>query len=632
MTQITDELENASPSKPVQTLQKVTIRLAGDSGDGMQLAGTKFTSASVIFGNDVSTLPDYPAEIRAPAGTLAGVSGFQIQFSSMDIHTPGDELDALIVMNPAALRVNLKDLKKGGILVANSDSFTKTNLKKAGYETNPLEDGSLREYITHPVNISTMNREVVEKVGDLSSKQADLTKNFFALGLISWLYDRPLDPTINWIKEKFQRVPKIADANVETLKAGFYYGETAELFHVQYRVPPAEMSPGMYRRISGNDAIALGILAGAELSGLQVIYSGYPITPASDILHELSKYKHMNVATFQAEDELAAIGAAIGASFGGSMGVTGTSGPGVALKGESLGLAMILELPLIIFNVQRGGPSTGMPTKLEQSDLFQALYGRNGEAPMPVLAAQSAADCFDITVEAFRIAVKYMTPVFILSDSYLGNSSDPWKIPDLSTYERIEVKHPTSEDAEDYLPYQRDVNLARPWAIPGTKGLEHRIGGLEKKENTGDVSYDPLNHEKMVLLRQEKVDRVVHDIPPLGVNGPKQGDLLVLGWGSTQGAIYSAVKSLQNEGYAVASAHLRYLNPFPSNLGEVLRSYKRVLVPELNLGQLRTILRAKYLLDVEGFNKVQGKPFQVREIEEKVLEILHSIQQSEGGN
>ncbi|MHA2365133.1 MAG: 2-oxoacid:acceptor oxidoreductase subunit alpha [Candidatus Hodarchaeales archaeon] len=613
--------DRSSPLKPVKTLQKVTIRLAGDSGDGMQLAGSKFTSASVILGNDVSTLPDFPAEIRAPAGTLAGVSGFQIQFADTVVYTPGDALDALVVMNPAALKANISDLKKGGILIANLDAFTKNNLKKVGYQTNPLTDNSLDGYQVYSVKMTTLHQNAVSDIG-LTKKQVNLSKNFFALGLISWLYDRPLTPTIQWVQEKFVRNQKLVDANIKTLKAGYYYGETTEIFHIQYRVPPAKMKPGIYKRISGNEALALGIIAASELSSKPAFYSGYPITPASDILHELSKHKSFGVRTFQAEDEIAAIGAAIGASFGGSFAITATSGPGIALKGEGLGLILILELPLLVINVQRAGPSTGMPTKPEQSDLLQAMFGRNGESPLPILAPNSPADCFDTVIEAVRIAFKYMTPVMFLSDGYLANSSDPWLIPDLANYDRFPVKHPSPDESEDFFPYHRDENLSRPWAIPGTKNLEHRIGGLEKKEGDGDVSYDPVNHQRMVNIRQEKINNIAFDIPPLQVEGPETGDLLIIGWGSTYGAIKSAASSLRNQGYSVANTHLRYLNPFPSNLGKILNSYEKIVVPEMNMGQLLLLIRAKYLVGAIGLNKVEGKPFHVADIENKIREIL----------
>ena len=612
------DTEIEKPAKKVETLQKVTIRMAGDSGDGMQLAGTKFTTASVIFGNDVSTLPEFPAEIRAPAGTLAGVSSFQVNFGSSQIFTPGDSLDTLIVMNPAALKVHLHDLKKGGNLIVNLDAFTDSNLSKAGYTNNPLHDNSLKEYRLFLVKISTLNENAVKDLG-LDFKQVNLTKNFFALGLSCWLYDRPLEPTVEWINQKFGKVKNIADANIKTLKAGYYYGETAEIFPIHYQVPPAAMKPGLYRRINGNEAIALGLLAGLELANIEGLFSGYPITPASDILHELSKHKD-KIKTFQAEDEIAAIGGAIGASFGGVLGITASSGPGIALKGEAMGLAVMLELPLIIVNVQRAGPSTGMPTKTEQADLLQAMFGRNGESPIPIVAPKSASDSFGVVIEAVRIAIKYMTPVFILSDGYLSNSSDPWLIPKMSDYQKIDVKHPIA--SVNFQPYQRNEYLARPWAIPGTKGLEHQIGGLEKNAKTGGVSYDPANHQLMVNTRAEKVARIALDIPKLEVEGPETGDLLVLGWGSTYGAIHTACSSLQKQGYKVATAHLRYLNPFPSNIKEVLYSYKRVLIPEMNMGQLKLLIKSMFLIDAIGYNKVQGKPFQVHELEEKIIELL----------
>ena len=607
------------PTKTIETLQKVTIRMAGDSGDGMQLAGTKFTTASVIFGNDVSTLPEFPAEIRAPAGTLAGVSSFQVNFGSGHIFTPGDKLDTLVVMNPAALKVHLHDLKKGGNLIINIDAFTDSNLSKAGYDKNPLFDDSLKSYKAFLVKISTLNENAVKDLG-LDFKQVSLTKNFFALGLACWLYDRPLQPTIEWINEKFSKVKNIAEANTKTLKAGFYYGETAEIFPTHYKVPPAKMQPGLYRRVSGNEAIALGLLAGLELANIEGIYSGYPITPASDILHELSKHKE-RIKTFQAEDEIAAIGAAVGASFGGTLGITASSGPGIALKGETMGLAVILELPLVIVNVQRAGPSTGMPTKTEQGDLLQAMFGRNGESPVAILAPRSASDCFDTMIEAVRLAIKYMTPVLVLSDGYLGNSSDPWLIPKMSDYPKIEVKHPVKTD-ETFSAYKRNKYLARDWAIPGTKDLEHQIGGLEKDAITGGVSYDPANHHFMVSQRAEKIARIAFDIPKLHVEGPETGDLLVLGWGSTYGAILTACNSLREQGYSVASAHLKYLNPFPTNLKDVLHSYKKVLIPEINLGQLRLLIQGTFLIDTIGFNKVTGKPFQVHDLEEKIIDIL----------
>ena len=611
--------EFEKPVKQTETLQRVTIRMAGDSGDGMQLAGTKFTTASVIFGNDVSTLPEFPAEIRAPAGTLAGVSSFQINFGSGQIFTPGDSLDTLIAMNPAALKVHLHDLKKGGNLIVNLDAFTDSNLSKAGYKNNPLLDNSLREYKLFQVKISTLNENAVKELG-LDFKQVNLTKNFFALGLSCWLYDRPLQPTIDWINEKFSKNKNVAEANIRTLKAGYYYGETAEIFPTHYQVPPAKMKPGLYKRVNGNEATALGLIAGIQLANIEGLFAGYPITPASDILHELSKHKEY-IKTFQAEDEIAAIGAAIGASFGGDIGITASSGPGIALKGEAMGLAVMLELPLIIVNVQRAGPSTGMPTKIEQADLFQAMFGRNGESPIPIIAPRSASDCFDAAIEATRIAIRYMSPVLILSDGFLANSSDPWLIPKLSDYEKIEVTHPTKTD-ETFLPYKRNKYLSRPWAIPGTKGLEHQIGGLEKKAETGGVSYDPANHQLMVNTRAEKVARIAFDIPKQEVEGPETGEILVLGWGSTYGAITTACKSLREQGHSVACAQLRYLNPFPTNLKEILHSYKKILIPEMNMGQLRLIIKGTFLVDAYGFNKVEGKPIQVHELEQKILELL----------
>ncbi|MFX0182067.1 MAG: 2-oxoacid:acceptor oxidoreductase subunit alpha [Candidatus Hodarchaeota archaeon] len=614
------------PVKEIETLKQVVIRLAGDSGDGMQLAGLKFTSASVMFGNDVSTLPDYPGEIRAPAGTLAGVSGFQIHFSSTKIFTPGDELDALVVMNPAALKVNISDLKPNGILIINKDTFTSKNLSKIGYSTSPIEDNSLENYRVFTVNITKLNKEAVGANSGLSSKQIDLTKNFFALGLISWLYDRPLEPTITWLEEKFKHRPEILEANIRALKAGAYYGETNELFKVQYQVPKAKMKPGLYRYISGNQALAFGLLTAAKLANKEIFFGAYPITPASDLLHELVKYIGYGVRTFQAEDEIAAIGSIIGASFGGAIGVTGTSGPGLALMTEALGLAVITELPLVVINVQRAGPSTGMPTKPEQGDLLQTMFGRNGEAPLPVLAPQTPGDCFNMVIEAVRIAIKYMTPVVVLTDGYIANNIDPWLIPDIAEYSPIEIIHPTKDilmNSEKYHPYIRDENLARPWAIPGTEGLEHRTGGLEKENVTGNVSYDSLNHEMMVNLRAEKIKRVVNDIPLQHVEGPKEGDLLVLNWGSTYGAAHTAANNLRKKGYSVADANLRYINPFPRNLGEILRSYKKILIPEMNKGQLQFLIQSQFTIETIELSKVQGRPFYVNEIQNKILEIIN---------
>ena len=616
--------ERKSLQKEVSTLDHVVIRLAGDSGDGMQLAGLKFTTASVIYGNDISTFPDFPGEIRAPAGTLAGVSGFQIHFSSKVISTPGDDLDALVVMNPAALRVNIADLKPSGILIVNQDTFTDKNLKKAGYLQNPLDDDSLRNYRVYPVSITKLNQKAVESEG-LAFKQVDLTKNFFALGLISWLFDRPLTPTIEWIEDKFKHRPPIVRANIKTLKAGYHFGETTELFPVQYYVPPAKMEPGLYKYISGNEALSLGLIAAAHLAKKELFYGAYPITPASDLLHELVKHKGFGIRVFQAEDEIAAIGSAIGASFGGVIGVAGTSGPGFALMTEALGLAVITELPLVVINVQRAGPSTGMPTKPEQADLLQALFGRNGESPLPVIAPQTPGDCFDIAIEAVRLATKYMTPVVILGDGFVANNIDPWKIPDLTQYHKIEINHPTEEilgDKKEYYPYYRNENLVRPWAIPGTKGLEYRTGGLEKEEKTGNVSYDPLNHEKMVKVRAEKIKRITNDIPMQKVEGPEKGRVLVLSWGSTYGAAHTAAENMRKQGFSVANANLKYLNPFPQNLEEILRSYEKILIPEMNLGQLQFLVQARYSIETIGLTKVQGRPIQVREIQNKIINIL----------
>ncbi len=610
----------------VQQIESATIRFAGDSGDGMQLAGTQFTNASAILGNDISTLPDFPAEIRAPAGTLAGVSGFQVHFSSSDIHTPGDELNALIAMNPAALKTNLRDLESGGILIVNSDAFTTSDLHKAGYKTSPLEDGSLSAYRVFRIPINVLNRAAVAEV-KLSPREADRCKNFFALGLVYWLYERPMEPTLRWIRDKFAKNAAVLEANTRTLKAGYNYGETTEALPVHFRVPPATIKPGRYRKITGNEALALGLVAATTVGNIPLVYASYPITPASDILHQLSEMKRYGVRTIQAEDEIAAIGMAIGASFGGALGVTATSGPGICLKSEAIGLAVMTELPLLVIDVQRGGPSTGLPTKTEQADLLQAMYGRNGECPAAILAPCSPADCFDMVFEAVRLAISFMTPVFLLSDGYLANGAEPWLIPQAASFPKITVQHPTQPNsngngASHFLPYQRDERLVRQWAIPGTPGLEHRIGGLEKEDGTGNVSYDPSNHEHMVRTRAQKIANIAKEIPPLAVHGPSQGDLLVIGWGGTYGAITEAVQRAQRKGCKVAQAHLRYLNPMPSNTGEVLRSYKKVLVPELNAGQLRFLLRAQYLVDAQGLNKIQGRPFLVSEIEEKIAQVL----------
>jgi 2-oxoglutarate/2-oxoacid ferredoxin oxidoreductase subunit alpha len=607
--------------KNMEELEAVTIRFAGDSGDGMQLTGTQFTNTSAIMGNDISTLPDFPAEIRAPAGSLPGVSGFQLNFSSHDIRTPGDQPNVLVAMNPAALKVNLPDLEDGGTLIINTDEFTKDNLEHAAYKSNPLEDGSLAGYRVHQLPISTLNRNALKGNVQLSRKEIDRSKNFFALGVLYWLYDRPLDPTLNWINDKFKKNAELVKANEVALKTGYNFAETTEVFTTHYTVKKAVIAPGRYRKITGNEATAIGFVTAAQLAGRTLFYGSYPITPASDILHELARHKNFGVKTFQAEDEIAAVCAAIGASFAGHVGLTGTSGPGVALKQEAIGLAVMTELPLVIVNVQRGGPSTGLPTKTEQADLFQAVWGRNGECPAIVIAPATPADCFDMAIEAVRLAFKYMVPVFYLSDGYLANGAEPWALPAVDKLPRIEVKFAT--DPTNFMPYSRDeVTLARPFALPGTPGLEHRIGGIEKQHITGNVNYDPENHHLMVKLRQEKVDRAAADIPPVEVFGDTSGKVLVLGWGSTYGSITSAVERMRTEGKSVSSAHLRHLNPFPKNLGEVLSNFETIIIPEMNLGQLCTMIRAKFLIDAVAFSKVKGRPFQIREIVQKVEEYL----------
>ncbi|MEP0823490.1 MAG: 2-oxoacid:acceptor oxidoreductase subunit alpha [Ignavibacterium sp.] len=606
--------------KKSQSLDEVTIRFAGDSGDGMQLTGTQFTNTTALLGNDLSTLPDYPAEIRAPQGTLFGVSGFQIHFGSKEIHTPGDQCDVLVAMNAAALKVNLGSLVDGGAIIANTEGFNDKNLKLAGYTSNPLKDGSLSKYQVYEVDISKLTALALQDM-NLSSKITDRSKNFFALGMMYWMYNRPIDPTADWIKNKFASKPEIMEANLRVLKAGWNYGETTEIFTVRYTVGKAKLPPGKYRNITGNQATAWGLMAAADKANLELFLGSYPITPASDILHELSMFKNFGVKTFQAEDEIAGITSAIGASFGGALGVTTTSGPGVALKTEALGLAVMVELPLVCCNIQRGGPSTGLPTKTEQADLLQALYGRNGEAPIPVIAAATPADCFDAVFESARIALKYMTPVIFLSDGYLGNGSEPWLIPDYDKLPDISPKFRTNP--EGFLPYLRDEKtLARPWAIPGTPGLEHRIGGLEKQHLTGNVSYDPQNHEMMVKLRAEKVERISDELPPAEVDGEPEGELLVVGWGSTYGAIRSAIGRVRDRGGKVTHLHLRYLNPFQKNVGEILYRFKHVLVPEMNLGQLSKVLRSKYLVPTVSLNKVQGLPFKAVEIEKAIEDIL----------
>lgn len=607
--------------KNLEELETVTIRFAGDSGDGMQLTGTQFTNTSAVVGNDISTLPDFPAEIRAPAGSLPGVSGFQLNFSSQDIKTPGDQPNVLVAMNPAALKVNLPDLEDGGTLIINTDSFTPENLKYANYATNPLEDNSLAGYRIHKLPITTLNMNALKGNVELSRKEIDRSKNFFALGVLYWLYDRPMENTLNWIRAKFAKSPELAKANEIALKTGYNFADTTEVFTTHYTVKKAKIAPGKYRKITGNEATAIGFVAASQLSGRPLFYGSYPITPASDILHELSRHKTFGVRTFQAEDEIAAVCAAIGASFAGQIGLTGTSGPGVALKQEAIGLAVMTELPLVIVNVQRGGPSTGLPTKTEQADLFQAVWGRNGECPAIVIAPATPADCFHMAIEAVRLAFKYMSPVFYLSDGYLANGAEPWAVPEMDALPKIDVTF--ARDPSNFMPYSRDPEtLARPYALPGTPGLEHRIGGIEKQHITGNVNYDPENHHLMVKLRQEKVDRVVNDIPLVEVMGEKTGKVLVLGWGSTYGSISSAVEKMQREGKSVSAAHLRYLNPFPRNLGEVLAGFETVIVPEMNLGQLCTMIRAKYLVDAVPFSKVKGRPFQIREIVRKVEEYL----------
>jgi 2-oxoglutarate/2-oxoacid ferredoxin oxidoreductase subunit alpha len=608
--------------RTVQELRSATVRLAGDSGDGMQLTGTQLTNTSALAGNDVATFPDYPAEIRAPRGTRAGVSGFQVQFASKEIFTPGDRLNALVVMNPAALVTNIADLEPGGVLIVNEDAFAAKDLKLANLERNPLEDGSLSQYRLIKVPMSMLTRKAVEDLG-LGAKFAERCKNFFAMGLIYWLYGRELDVTLRFNREKFGDKPEIAQANERALRAGWYYGETTEAFGISYRVGPAKLEPGLYRNVMGNQALAWGLMAAAKLSGKELFYGAYPITPATDILHELSRHKNFGVRTFQAEDEIAAICAVIGAAFAGAMAVTGTSGPGIALKTEAMGLGLMLELPMLVINVQRGGPSTGQPTKTEQADLLQAMYGRNGEAPLPVLACRSPADCFYVAQEAWRIAVRYMTPVIVLSDGYIANGAEPWRVPRFEDLPKIPIEHPpTTTDGEPFLPYQRDERLSRPWALPGTPGLEHRIGGLEKQHVTGNVSYDPDNHEFMVKLRAQKVENIAMDIPLQEVHGPAAGDLLVLSWGGTYGACVTGVQQCQAEGLSVAHAHLRYLNPFPANLGEILANYDKVLIPEWNMGQLKLLIRDRYLVDAQGLNKVKGKPFNVEEVVAGIRQIL----------
>ncbi|OHV41730.1 MULTISPECIES: 2-oxoacid:acceptor oxidoreductase subunit alpha [Pseudofrankia] len=618
---MSEQVREQARERETRRLDRVVVRFAGDSGDGMQLTGEQFTSETATFGNDLSTLPDFPAEIRAPAGSPAGVSGFQLHFSDHDILTPGDAPDVLVAMNPAALKAYLKDLPPGADLIVNTDAFTGGNLKKAGYTADPLTDGTVDKYRVHKVPLTSMTINAVNATegvaGVVNKKEAERAKNMFALGLMSWLYHRPTKGTEEFLRQKFAKRPEIAEANVAAFRAGFNYGETTESFSVTYEVAPARMKAGTYRRISGNLALSYGLVAAGELTGLPVFLGSYPITPASDILHELSKHKQFGVRTFQAEDEIAGIGAALGASFGGSLGVTTTSGPGVALKSETIGLAVSLELPLLIVDIQRGGPSTGLPTKTEQADLLQAMFGRNGEAPVPIIAPRSPSDCFDAAIEAARIATKYRTPVFLLSDGYLANGSEPWLLPVREHLPEIPVQLTTEPNHDgDFWPYLRDPQtLARPWAVPGTPGLEHRIGGLEKADGSGTISYDPDNHDRMIRLRQAKIDGIAADIAPLEVDDVSgSARVLVLGWGSTYGPIAAAVRRVRAKGLQVAQAHLRHLNPFPANTGEVLRSYDRVLVPEMNLGQLRTLVRSEFLVDAIGYNQVRGLPFKAAEL------------------
>jgi 2-oxoglutarate ferredoxin oxidoreductase subunit alpha len=611
--------------KDVQQLDRVIIRFAGDSGDGMQLTGDRFTTETASFGNDLSTLPDFPAEIRAPAGTLPGVSAFQLHFADHDIMTPGDRPDVLVAMNPAALKANIGDLARGADIIVNTDEFTKRNLTKVGYEANPLDDGSLEPYTVHAVGLTSMTVEALKGI-DITKKDAERAKNMFALGLLSWLYNRPTEGTVTFLKAKFARMPEILQANLVAFQAGWSFGETTEDFAVSYEIKPAPLPAGRYRNISGNLALSYGLVAASRLTGLPLFLGSYPITPASDILHELSKHKRFGVRTFQAEDEIAAVGAALGASYGGSLAVTSTSGPGLALKAETIGLGVSLELPLIVVDVQRAGPSTGMPTKTEQADLLQAMFGRNGEAPVPIVAPRSPADCFDTAIEAARIATTYRVPVILLSDGYLANGSEPWRIPDVEDLPDLHVRFATETNAEEdgravFHPYVRDPEtLARPWAVPGTPGLEHRIGGIEKADGTGNISYDPANHDFMVRTRQAKVEAVAATIPPLEVEDPSgQARVLVLGWGSTYGPIGAACRLVRATGAHVAQTHLRHLNPFPNDLGDVLRRYDRVLIPEMNLGygfggQLAMLVRAKYLVDAIGYHQVRGLPFKAEEL------------------
>lgn len=609
-----------------ETLQDVVIKFAGDSGDGMQLTGNQFTTNSALLGLDLATFPDFPAEIRAPIGTLPGVSGFQLRISSQSIFTPGDECDVLVAMNAAALKVNLKSLKKGGKIIVNTDGFDNKNLRLANYPDgiNPIEDNSLDGFEVTKIDVTKLTREALKEY-TLGTKEKDRAKNMFVLGFLYWMYNRNLDNTINFLKEKFSKKPEILESNIKVLQAGYHYGDTTETFATRYHVDRAKMAPGVYRSIMGNQSLALGLVAAMKKSGLKMFLGTYPITPASDILHELSKYKSFGIKTFQAEDEIAAISSAIGASYGGLLGVTTTSGPGMALKTEAMGLAVMLEIPLLICNIQRGGPSTGMPTKTEQSDLLQAVYGRNGECPMPVIATSTPSDCFEVAFEAVRIAVQHMTPVILLSDGYIANGAEPWKFPQIEDLNEIHVAYKTSlgHGEEKFQPYLRDEKGVRPWVIPGTPGLEHRIGGLEKQNITGNISYDPENHQLMVKLRQEKVDKIAQHIPLQQLDsGPEKGKLLVIGWGSTYGSIKTACEALQNAGEEIAHIHLRYIRPFPSNLGDIIRNYDKVLIPELNNGQLIKLIRDQFLVDAKGLNKIMGVPFTKSELVEAMKSML----------
>ncbi len=613
-------------SSTTEIKKAVVILFAGDSGDGIQLTGSQFTTTAALYGNDISTFPNFPAEIRAPQGTIAGVSGFQLHFGSEEIFTAGDACDVLVVMNAAALKANIKQLKPGGVIIANSDGFDPKNLKLAKYPdgVNPLKNGSLDKYVVHEIDVTKITRTALADSG-LGTKEMDRSKNMFVLGYIYWMYNRTLDNSIEFLKEQFKKRPELIEANVKVLKAGFNYGDTVETPMNRYEVKPAPVSKGTYRSIMGNQAAALGLIAAANKAGLTLFYGTYPITPASDILHELSKHKNFGVKTFQAEDEIAAITSSIGASFGGSLGVTASSGPGIALKGEAIGLALMLEIPLVIVNVQRGGPSTGLPTKTEQSDLLQAMYGRNGESPVPIVASYTPSDCFNGAFEACRLAIEFMTPVFFLSDGYIANGSEPWKFPTAAELPELKVSFAKNDlkEGEVFLPYKRNEKLVRPWAIPGTKGLEHRVGGIEKENETGNISYDPENHELMVKLRQAKVDKIADYIPLQTIdNGGEKGKLLILGWGSTYGSIKTAVREAIAEGYDVSHAHVKYLNPFPKNLGEILKKYDKVLIPELNNGQLIKIIRDKYFIDAKGLNKIQGMPFSSEELKFKIKEML----------